>query len=127
MYRVPLPSKLLATVASVIRQTSPWKNPHHGAALRSCSSKDASSKDSRLYLHLGPSGDCWTGHNIFAAKHIQPDYVKSVEITSSSANVDYLLELLEDHSTWGQEIYDTGILPKELVKMIEEEAKEEKY
>lgn len=105
--------------------TSSWKNPHLGAALRPCSSKGASSKDSRLYLHVGPSGDCWTGHNVFAAKHLQPDYVKSVDISSAIASVDYLLELLEDHPTWAQDIYDTEALPKELVKMIEEEKEEE--
>jgi hypothetical protein len=121
-----LSSKLRATAASVISPTSAWKNPRVGAALRSHSSKGASSKDSRLYLHLGPSGDCWTGHNVFAAKHLQPDYVKSVEITfSATASVDYLLELLEDHPTWAQDIYDTGVLPKELVKRIEQAKEEE--
>jgi hypothetical protein len=125
MYRLPLSSKLRATAASGMSPTSSWKNPHLGAALRSYSSKGASSKDSRLYLHVGPSGDCWTGHNVFAAKHLQPDYVKSVEITPAKASVDYLLELLEDHPTWGQDIYDTGALPKELVKMIDEAKEEE--
>lgn len=124
MNRLPLSSKLRATAASVMIPTSSWENPQLGAAFRSHSSKGASSKDSRLYLHVGPSGDCWTGHNVFAAKHLQPDYVKSVEITSATASVDYLLEVLEDHPTWGQDIYDTGALPKELVKMIED-AKEE--
>jgi hypothetical protein len=126
MYRLPLSSKLRATAASAMRQTSTRKNPHLGSALRSYSSKGASSKDSRLYLHVGPSGDCWTGHNVFAAKHLQPDYVKSVEITSAStANVEYLLELLEDHPTWGQDIYDAGALPEELAKIIEEAKEEE--
>ena len=37
-------------------------------------------KNPPLYLHVGPSGDCWTGHSIFAAKHNQPGYIKSVPL-----------------------------------------------
>jgi hypothetical protein len=37
-------------------------------------------KNPPLYLHVGPSGDCWTGHSIFAAKHNQPGYIKSIPL-----------------------------------------------
>jgi len=33
-----------------------------------------------LYLHVSPSGDIWTGAELFAAKHLQPDYVTSILI-----------------------------------------------
>lgn len=42
-----------------------------------------SGSPSKLYLHIGPSGDCWTGASIFAAKHLQPDYVKSIELPAN--------------------------------------------
>ena len=72
----------------------------------------------QLYLHVGPSGDCWTGASIFAAKHLQPDYVKSVPLEQSFASekelVDKLLELLEEDTSLAQQIYDTETIPKEL-------------
>jgi hypothetical protein len=37
-------------------------------------------KNPPLYLHVGPSGDCWTGHSIFAAKNNQPGYIKSIPL-----------------------------------------------
>ena len=33
-----------------------------------------------FYLHVAPDGDWWTGEEIFAAKHLQPDYVRSIPI-----------------------------------------------
>mmetsp|Transcript_22187 Transcript_22187/g.47724 ORF Transcript_22187/g.47724 Transcript_22187/m.47724 type:complete len:167 (-) Transcript_22187:275-775(-) len=33
-----------------------------------------------VYFHVSPSGDWWTGPSIFAAKHLQPDYVRSIPI-----------------------------------------------
>mmetsp|Transcript_5487 Transcript_5487/g.11213 ORF Transcript_5487/g.11213 Transcript_5487/m.11213 type:complete len:200 (-) Transcript_5487:32-631(-) len=32
------------------------------------------------FFHVSPSGDWWTGPSIFAAKHLQPDYVRSIPI-----------------------------------------------
>jgi len=95
----------------------------------------ADEKDLPLYLHVGPSGDCWTGHSIFAAKHLQPDYVKSIPLDSELlVDVDLLLELLEEQevavvemeeqhngetvessSSWSRRIYDEGIIPPELL------------
>ena len=40
----------------------------------------ASDKKDRLYLHVAPCGDYWTGHEVFAAKHLNPDYVKSIPV-----------------------------------------------
>ena len=48
----------------------------------SCSdtASSSSTKPKQHYLHLAPDGDYWTGREIFAAKHLQPDYVRSVPI-----------------------------------------------
>jgi hypothetical protein len=67
-----------------------------------------------LYLHVGPSGDCWTGHSIFAAKHLQPDYVKSVKLEPETC-VDTLLEVLEENDNWARQVYDHGALPDDLL------------
>lgn len=77
--------------------------------------------DECLYLHVGPSGDFWTGPSIFAAKHLQPDYVKSIQLDKSSINVDLLLELLEetdDYEKWGQVMYDQASIPQELLDQV---------
>ena len=80
-----------------------------------------------LYLHVGPSGDCWTGPSIFAAKHLPPDYVKSIPLDESLVGVvDRLLELLEagddddDGQVWTRIIYDEGILPPKLLVRLRE-------
>ena len=80
----------------------------------------ASTSSECLYLHVGPSGDFWTGPSIFAAKHLQPDYVKSIQLDSAVTNVDLLLELLEenDDTNWGQRIYDEESLPQELLDQL---------
>jgi hypothetical protein len=70
-----------------------------------------------LYLHVGPSGDCWTGHEIFAAKHLQPDYVKSVRLESGVC-VDTLLELLEENDDWARHIYDNEAFPDDLLQRL---------
>jgi hypothetical protein len=69
---------------------------------------------------VGPSGDFWTGHSIFAAKHLQPDYVKSVKL-DETLDVDKLLELLEDNGDeWTRTIYDEEVLPQELLDRLHE-------
>ena len=83
-----------------------------------------------LFLHVGPSGDCWTGPSIFAAKHLPPDYVKSIPLDESLVGVvDRLLELLEqgggnddddDGQVWTRIIYDEGILPPKLLVRLRE-------
>ena len=87
----------------------------HGAFLpRFCSSTEAGTK---LFLHVGPSGDCWTGTSIFAAKHLQPDYVKSVPLPAGVC-VETLVEIVEQDSKLAQDIYDGGELPDELLKQV---------
>ena len=36
--------------------------------------------DSKLYLHIAPSGDFWCGTKIYAAKHLSSNYLKSLEL-----------------------------------------------
>ncbi|VEU39751.1 unnamed protein product [Pseudo-nitzschia multistriata] len=90
-----------------------------------------SSEEKKIYLHVGPSGDGWIGDAIFAAKHNQPGYVKSIPLTSNdlirtdddndSDNVEgsLLIEILEENPHWAQEIYDTERLPKALKQQLE--------
>ena len=78
---------------------------------------ETKTKESAIYLHVGPSGDCWTGHSIFAAKHLQPDYVKSMKL-DLNMNIPHLLELLEDHPEWAFEVYDKQTFPKELIQAL---------
>ena len=76
----------------------------------------------KLYLHIGPSGDCWTGSSIFAAKHLQPDYVKSIELPTDLMHnddmVSTLIELVDEDPTLQKEIYDTGTLPESLLEQL---------
>jgi hypothetical protein len=81
------------------------------------------STTSDVYLHVGPSGDCWTGHSIFAAKHLQPDYVKSVQLPTDT-DIDILLERLEgEDALLAKSIYDSGIIPVELLQQSSKQAK----
>jgi hypothetical protein len=59
-----------------------------------------------LYLHVGPSGDCWTGASIFAAKHLQPDYVKSIKLPSNVSSEE-IEQLLENDIELAKQIYDS--------------------
>jgi hypothetical protein len=112
----------------------------------STSGGDGGGDAARLYLHVGPSGDFWTGPSIFAAKHLTPGYVRSVEL-GRSLDVDALLELLDeeedeekegegeeeedegggDDASWTRTIYDEGALPPDLLarlRALEGEKKE---
>jgi len=86
--------------------------------------------EKKLYLHVGPSGDSWIGDAIFAAKHNQPGYVKSIPLTSGNSittdteEASRLVDILEEHPEWAQEIYDTECLPEALrehMKLIAED------
>lgn len=96
------------------------------------------SNEKNMYLHVGPSGDSWIGDAIFAAKHNQPGYVKSIALINDD-NTHYkhnvigenedegsvLIEVLEEHPEWAQEIYDTECFPETLrqhLKLLHEEA-----
>jgi hypothetical protein len=92
-------------------------------SVRFLSSKGTDDQDSScLYLHVGPSGDCWTGHSIFAAKHNPPDYVRSVKLQPTVC-ADTLLELLEENDTWTKQIYDEERFPDDLIERLEKESK----
>jgi len=73
-----------------------------------------SSHDKHIYLHIGPAGDCWTGSNLYAAKHLQPDYVKSIPL-SDDVSATALLELIEDDSALCQKIYDMELIPEHVL------------
>ena len=72
---------------------------------------------------MGPSGDCWTGASIFAAKHLQPDYVKSI-LLPEKVCVETLLEKLENDPKLTQQIYDQGELPTSLLELVQTEKTE---
>ena len=59
-------------------------------------------------------GDCWTGASIFAAKHFQPDSVKSIPLPSHMC-AESLLELLKDNQRLAQQVYDDEKLQAHLV------------
>jgi hypothetical protein len=92
----------------------------------------ATINNKEIYLHVGPSGDSWIGDAIFAAKHNQPGYVKSIALINDD-NTNYkhtiigdnedkgsrLIEVLEEHPEWAQEIYDTECFPESLRQHLE--------
>lgn len=62
------------------------------------------------YLHISPDGDWWIAPGIFAAKHLQDDYVRSFLLPES-----FQLEKLRSlHATDFQTIYDTKTLPEDM-------------
>jgi len=86
--------------------------------------KSNNSKDEKpLFLHIGPSGDCWTGHSIFAAKHLQPDYVRSVglPINYDDEKLEALLEAIEEDVDLQRQIYDEERIPETLLEQIKNE------
>ena len=79
------------------------------------SSSSLLNNNDTVYLHVGPSGDCWTGPSLFAAKHLQPDYVKSIPLMDPNVCPETLVELLEENTILVQKIYDAGVLPPEII------------
>ncbi len=72
--------------------------------------RSLSSKNDQLYFHIAPCGDYWTGHEVFAAKHLQPDYIKSIPIPRG-LNPEEILENFDgDIDKLLQKVYDTGDL-----------------
>ena len=94
----------------------------------------------KIYLHVGPSGDSWIGDAIFAAKHNQPGYVKSIALCNEDNFLcedtamgivedegSLLIDVLDEHPDWALEIYDTESFPENLqerLKSIYDEDKE---
>ena len=74
--------------------------------------------DNPIFLHVGPSDDCWTGAAIFKAKHLDADYVKSIPLPPQVC-VESLLESLEDEDfKLVQHAYDEGKLPEQLLEEL---------
>lgn len=71
-------------------------------------------KDS-IYLHVAPN-DVWIAPSIFAAKHLEPSYVKSIPIPPNTCP-DTLLEMLEDDVELQRQVYDTGALPEQVLTL----------
>ena len=115
-----------------------------------CSSTNKKKADAPplVYLHMGPSGDCWTGHSIFAAKHLQPDYVRSVALptpllvhkngnkdTDDAAQqqqqeeermLEALLETIESDPSLQRQIYDEERIPESLLEQVKAMLDEER-
>ncbi|KAL9181726.1 hypothetical protein ACHAXT_012069 [Thalassiosira profunda] len=109
--------------------------PRRGSNLASSRCMSNAGKDGRdkMYMHVSPSGDWWTGSAIFAAKHLQPDYVKSVPLPDGFDPNAYFGGEDEDGEeesdmqqpklklNWEEkqnllhQIYDEGKLPSELL------------
>lgn len=80
---------------------------------------------SLLYLHVGPSGDCWTGPSIFAAKHLQPDYVKSIALPTefgqeNEERVEALLEAIENDEDAQRKLYDEEKIPQSILDQMQQ-------
>lgn len=63
-------------------------------------------EDAQLYLHIGPSGDSWTGAAMFAAKHLQPGYVKSIALPKHT-KAEEVEALLASDLDLALKLYDT--------------------
>lgn len=84
-------------------------------ATATTSARFTTSSLDQVFLHVGPSGDCWTGSSIYAAKHLQPDYVKSIPIPPHVC-VDTLMDKLEGDEKLMQKVYDDGAIPPNLLQ-----------
>ena len=83
-----------------------------------------------LTLSLLNSGDWWTGPSIFVAKHLQPDYVKSIPIPKGFDPNKHFSEdegESERAMSWKEKqqllhrIYDEGELPADLLTSSSDE------
>lgn len=74
--------------------------------LRGCANGTTDQKP-LIYLHMGPSGDCWTGPAVFAAKHLQPGYIKSFPLPTD-ARIEIIEKLLGEDPALACEIYDSS-------------------
>jgi len=91
-----------------------------GSSMSTTNITTTNTNTSTRYLHIGPSGDCWTGASMYAAKHLQPDYVKSfilsfpthtslLFVCDEIPEMEVLLvEFLEEHNDMAHQLYDEG-------------------
>jgi len=117
----PLPSQTPTAIASLNSTERNRRKLYFTTTTTTTTTRQASiSNKKKLYLHVGPSGDSWTGDAIFAAKHNQPGYVKSVPLIGEDYNDEgsLLVEILEENPEWAQEIYDTERLPEALLQHL---------
>jgi hypothetical protein len=86
----------------------------------------------KCYLHIGPSGDVWIGQEIFAAKHLQPGYVKSIMLPSAfndqedSSFSERLIEKIECNTGLAQKIYDEEQIPMSLLEAVQKSSNDQK-
>lgn len=80
--------------------------------------KSISGNLQQRYLHISPDGDYWVGTSIFAAKHLQPDYVKSILIPEEFDPEDYFENMVKPDEALRilYQAYDDGFLPKDIFK-----------
>ena len=110
----------MGSVATFRRSTTTSPHLTKGVLARFQSDAGGDHRDSdAVYLHVGPSGDCWAGYSIFAAKHLQPDYVKSVKLLPGMC-VETLLEVLGEKDDWTKKICDDEKLPDDLMEYLKE-------
>lgn len=94
------------------------------AVLRSFGKDQGKNPQRALYIHIGPSGDCWTSHSTISGKHLQPGYVRSVPLGAPFVDceddtlVDVLLKTIEGNKTLQKQIYDEERVPTEILDQI---------
>lgn len=75
------------------------------------------------YLHVGPTGDCWTGDDS-TISGAEPGYVKSIPLShiqnvdDDSENMDNMVEFLEDNPKLTLKIYDYSRIPSDVLDYI---------
>lgn len=92
MQRIPRPSILRSLVTTTTTSTG----------------TSSSSATDYYYLHIGPSaGDCWTSTtDMFAAKHLPPEYVKSIRLRADLISPELVVELVEQDNNLQHSMYD---------------------
>jgi hypothetical protein len=79
------------------------------------SPEDEITGNDQLYLHVAPCGDWWVGTSLFAAKHLEPDYVKSISLPTDF-DPDEVFTGEEHDEELLKRIYDEGVIPPEIIK-----------
>jgi len=81
-----------------------------------------------LYLHVSPDGDFWTGDELFAAKHLEPNYVRSVALPeylsdkNDNDNTETCIKEIFDFNELEKlmrEVYDTESLPSQFLARLQ--------